>query len=241
MRIPTALLSILAMSACGPNDVVVKGIVFSGPDSVDERLPSAKITLYDADGETYDTTRADAKGKFEAVAPEGEYIHAEITASGFESTLFTGVSGLDEVYRVEDGMIYGFPTAELEVWEGLFAGCPGADESGGIVLGEIRMLELSQDGENPLVNGTAEVVSKNQKQTWKACYLDEEGLAYDPDATTAGPSGRFAIFGIAPGTRILTVGWEYIPEVWSYSDTYVFVQEDGVAPRFPSWVEWPEI
>ena len=238
---PVIVLSLLLLSACSPNEVTVKGVVFSSYDSMDERLSSARVTIFDEDGTKFDTARADAKGNFEAQAPEGEYIHADISAEGFETASFTGVSGLSDVYRVEDGMLYGFSTEQRDEWETLFAGCPGLGSNGGVVLGEIRMLELTDNGEHPLVSGVAEGVSRNQKKTWKACYLDDEGVAYAPDATTAGASGRFAVFGIEPGTRILTVGWEYIPDVWSYSDTYVRITEDGVAPRFPSWVEWPDL
>jgi len=232
---------VVFLAACTAPEVLVKGVVYSSYDSTSDRLSQARVIIVDQDDEKYDSVRADAQGKFEARAPEGETIHAEISGEGFEVTSFTGVSGLSEVYRVEDGLLFGFSNAQRAEWEALFAGCPGLETPGGVVFGEIRLLELTDSGEHALVNGVAEVVSRNQKRTWDACYLDDDGLAYAPEATTTGPSGRFAVFGIEPGTRILTVGWEYAPDIWSYSDTYVRLTEDGVAPRFPAWVNWPDM
>ena len=237
----TSLISMLViLSACSAPEVVVKGKVFASHDST-EPLAGAKITIVDEQGGKYSDAKADSAGKFEAMAPEGEYIHAEISGGdGFETTSFTGPSGLSEVFRVEDGTLYGFSTAERDALEVLFGGCPEFGTPGGVVFGEIRVLELSQDGEHPVASGIAEVVTRNQKTTWKACYLNEAEDAWDPAASETGLGGRFAIFGIEPGTHILTVGWEFAPDLWSYSDTYVRVIEDGVAPRFPAWVEWPE-
>ncbi len=239
MRVSLVILLVF-VTACGPSEIVVKGKVFASHDA-SEPLPQAQVSIRDEDGGKYDNVRANANGKFEALAPEGEYINAEITGDGFELTSFTGLSGVADVFRVEDGMLYGFSSDERADWEERFAGCPDMG-SGGMVVGEIRMLELSNGGEHPLVaNGVAEVVTRNVKKTWKACYLDDEGLAYDPDATNTGASGAFAVFGIEPGNHILTVGYEFAPDAWSYSDTYVRAVEDGVAPRFPAWVEWPDL
>ena len=240
MRVSLISLLLLA-AACGPKEVVMKGTVFDSPGDSAAPFSGAKISIFDEDENKYDNAKANASGKFEAVAPEGAYIHAEISGDGFETTSFTGPSGLSDVFRVEDGTLYGLSSDERAEWEARFAGCPDLDEPGGVIFGEIRMLELTENGEHPLVNGVAEVVTQNQKTLWRACYLDEDGIAFDADATSTGVLGAFAIFGIEPGTHILTVGWEFAPDVWSYSDTWVRVIDGGVAPRFPAWVEWPDV
>ena len=72
---------------------------------------------------------------------------------------------------------------------------------------------------------------------FEACYLMNEGDAWNPDAFNSGETGQFAIFGLDEGLYVLTVGYTMLgAEVYQIS-WEMLVPHDGVVPRFPIWVE----
>lgn len=217
-----------AALACGCSDgqVTVQGVVASERGTGRPPLGGASITLRDADGTVVDSGVTGADGAFSLVAPAGITMHAEVSAPGFATTSFTGVSGLNTEMMVEDGALYVVRTTEIEDWRARFAGCPGLDAEGGAYIGEVRVFDLqdSATGEHPEVTSASVRVSDaDGENAWKACYLDEAGSAWDPEATVTGASGVFAVFGVPSGLHTIIVDYA-VPNqsaVTAYYDTWM--------------------
>lgn len=230
----------LFLAACGglPDEVILEGVVLDQP--VDGApLAGAALEVRDEAGALYDSGKADPSGVFELAAPAGDVIFVDVTAPGFVRTAHTGVAGLQDRQIVEPGSLYGMSEAFLAEWEARFAGCPGIGE-GGAVFGEVRIWDVVEPGTDihPLVKTAVVTLEDDAGKTWKACYLDDAGEAVDPEAQWTGSSGRFAIFGVPEGLVRLRILYEYAPGRWTPPTDYpVRVPGQGVAPRFPAFVE----
>lgn len=238
------------MVACGPREVRVDGTVFQGPELAEPGLGGATVETFDEDGEPWAIDVADDDGKFNVAAPRGQTIYATVTADGYATSSFTGQSGTEERLQIVESQdeatghtLYGIRTEELEGWRALFADCPDLQEGGRAIVGEVRVFDIqdSVTDEHPIVTtASVKVVSATGVER-VGCYLDPTGATYDPESTQTGDSGRFAVFGLEPG--LATVEITYLAfdteEVVTYQGVYVPEGEDGVVPRFPTWVEFP--
>lgn len=235
---------LLALLACAPDDtVVLKGSVYASRTSV-STLSGATVTLFDYDGERLDRVQTDLTGRFVARVPAGTNLFARIEAQGYVASLFPGVTGLEQELSIEDGALYGVTTAEhlalLDTW----AGCPGLEPDGMLVVGEVRVWGIADPvtGESPT---TAQGVVESQPlkgRGTEACYLDAETLVYDPAATRTGETGAFALAGLEPGIGDLAVSSEFATDAWVFEEYPLWVPPgDGpvVAPWYPAWVSWP--
>lgn len=226
---------ILLLAACDgiPDEVVLKGTVFAGPGA-SERLGGATLTSWTKDGERFGEATADDQGRFDLPAPVGDTAFVDVEAPGTVRSSFTGVTGIDRELIVDDGLIYGVPQALFDAWAGRFEGCPGLGE-GGASFGEVRISNLVDPatGERPLVTTAVVTLEGPDDVVREACYLDDEGEAFDPEAEATGATGRYAIFGAPPGEHLLVVAYETAEGVW-WTDSYpVRVTEGGVVPMFP--------
>jgi hypothetical protein len=225
---------------CAADDVVeLRGVVQQAHDRA-EPLAGAAVEILDARGQRFDRGETTAAGAFRVTAPLGAMIFATVNGEGLLPAAFLGQSGVSPVARVEEGVLYGFSTAEEQAWRERFAGCPGADQPGGIVLGEVRFFDLAHPdtGEHPLCE-TGIVTVERKNEAYEACYLTEDGSAWDPDATETGTAGTFAIFGLPEGSGVLKVDYRYASTYLVKEEYPLWLPAEGVAPWFPAWVELP--
>jgi len=228
------------LAACDgiPDEVTLQGTVFSDPGTT-ERLGGATLTSHVLDGGEHASTTADDEGRFELLAPSNATVFVDVEAQGHVRSSFTGVTGIDGAMIVPDGTMYAITEATWDEWTSLFDGCPGVGE-GGASIGEVRISNLSDPstGERPFVTTAVVTLEDSEGETYEACYLDEEGAAYDPEAEVTGASGRFAIFGAPPGEYLLVVAYETAEGVWSGDHYPVRITEGGVTPMFPLWTDF---
>jgi hypothetical protein len=240
------------LAACKSQEVVIRGQAENGrarPD-VFWPLPNGTVTIFDQDALQYASARTDARGTFRTVGPAAQTVFATVTGEGLATSSFTGVTGpvnggpliisLDED---QDSPLYGVLLTDVDELREEFAGCPGADVANGIVFGEVRVIGITDPvtDEEPTV-ATAEVkVGGANEQELMACYLDDAGRIYDPEATVTGDSGRFAIFGVPSGLWTMSVTYSAFVEsdVETFSTLYVPEGDVAVVPREPTWVEFP--
>jgi len=230
------------LAACNPIPKVVtlEGHVYSDREATDT-LADATVQIRDLDGKRFDKATSNAKGRFSTTAPAGTYLFPIIEGEGLVPAAFMGLCGIDEVCEVEDGALYGVTADAWAAHEATFAGCPGVGSGAGVV-GEVRVWDLldPDTGEHPTTNAAVvELWEESTGETWSACYLDEDGLAHDPEATRSGASAMFGLFGAPPGVYVLSVGLEVYPGGWTWDDSYIYVPETGLAPRFPAYARFP--
>ena len=220
-------------------DVSVRGTVFASPAG-EVPLADATVILRDVRGKIYDRGRSDADGAFVVAAPPASDIVAEVQAEGYASAAFAGVTGEDPVFKVPDGTLYALRDDERASWEEDFAGCPGIG-SGGAVLGEIRVRELTEPDSDvhAIVTAGSVELAMDSGESLSGCYLDDEGLGWQEGREVTGETGRFAIFGVPPGFGTLTVRYAYTPNTVVEDRTVVFLPDGGVSPWFPAWVSLP--
>lgn len=231
-----------ALLGCTDPTVVVQGNVRADVAEDAPPFAGARLTLLNESGKkSLGTAKANAKGRFSAEIPGGITFHAIVDGDDHVPAAFSGVSGLNETFEVNEGVLHGLSQAEWDWWTTAFAGCPGVGE-GGAVIGIARTLELVDDnGEHPSVNtGLAELYDPVKDEVVaQACYLDPETLTYDPEAGFTGESGLFGIFGVEEGDYVLSMGLEVYENSYTWDDTVVYVPDGGAAPRFPAWVHFP--
>jgi len=236
--------AVLWVSACNPlpTQVTLKASV-NISRSDDQPLAGAPFVVRDDAGAIYDRSNLAQDGSVSALAPAGSFIFAEVQPKGRRPASFTGLSGLDPVYKVADGELYGWPEAEDASWRASFDGCPGVAGGSGSVLGEVRVLDLTDpvSGEHPLAGtGLVELWSFDTEETYLPCLLDGDvGESFDASAIYTGFTGRFAFFGVPEGVYLLSAALELGGSTLEWSDQIVYVPEGGVAPRFPIWVSFP--
>ena len=233
---------VLLVAACGQSPVSVRGTVTDDITSKSLPLVGATVSIRNGMGGPVDEATTNGRGRFNLQVPAGQRIYAIVEADDHVPTSFTGGSGFDPVLRVPDGTLFAVPETSLATRLDPFAGCPGL-ESGGVVIGEVRVNNLTDDetGENPLVQPAIVEWLPDGDSTApiEACYLDEEGVAYGPDATLTGPSALYAIPAVPAGLGILSVRYSLVEGGPQTSVSYdAYMPEDGVIARFPTWVEF---
>jgi hypothetical protein len=111
------------------------------------------------------------------------------------------------------------------------------------VYGEVRLFQVVDPatGVEPTVGTAWAAVEAADGTRMEACYLDDEGVAFAPDSTRTGGTGRFAVFGVPSGLHTLEVGFD-MPDGSTYTTLWTMWMPDGpgaVVPRFPVYVEFP--
>ncbi|MBT3218671.1 MAG: hypothetical protein HN348_06230, partial [Proteobacteria bacterium] len=163
----------IGLVACHTQEsITIEGTILESREADASPLAEATVKIREANGDLWDETSTQSSGAFSVLAPAGQNLFAEIRAADFVHASFNGLAGLSEVQPVGDGLLFGFSEAELQEWRDLFAGCPGADGGGGVVLGDIRVYGLQEEdtGEPPLVT-TGYVTAVGEDEEWEACYL----------------------------------------------------------------------
>jgi len=220
------------------SDINLVGVIFAAHDS-DEGLGGVTVTVNDEGNAPWDHVVTETSGAFTALAPRGSPIHVEVTGDGLVPLSFSGQSGLEEVFLVPDGVLYAMTTDEGAAWRSRFAGCPGADAGGGMIVGVIR-IQLSEDTQDdlanvPEINGFAYAEGDDDVRH-DACYLADDGLTYAPDADVAGKTGQFAIFGVEGGPFRLAIGRRLTSTSTTLTESFVYVPVDGAVSFQPAFV-----
>ena len=228
------------LPACGEDTVQLSGRVLQG---LEQDAVAAQATLqvlsWEDDAVLGEAT-TDADGTFAVEVPTSRNVFLRLDHAGARTTTFAGVVSLfDEA--IPDGYLYTLPEADAAELEALFEGCPGG-EGEGMVVGEVLHQDLvDRDGE-PVRNAGAQVTLELADGSEQhACYLDEEGEAYDPDALLVGASARFAVMGVPAGRHTLVVAYD-ASLTQRQVETYpvLMVEQPSVSPWFPAWVTLPE-
>ena len=219
------------------SEVELRGVVPTNRFEKSEPLRDTSVRVYDRDGVVYSDTRTGPTGDLNALAPRGSDIYLELGEAPATVVGFTGVSGFDEVLqlnRTDPPAVYGMPRAELEEWFGRFEGCPGLEE-GALVVGQSRAVDLIDPTteENPILNRVSATVVLLGGEVLEGCYLDLDGVAFNPAANETGTSGIFAVPGVPPGLHVLVLENELPGGIVSQASTRLFVDEARILPRFP--------
>lgn len=246
-RLFAAMMCGFVLTACTPGEIRVTGSVDRERNQVEGERPrllaGGTVEILDETGVQKSKVTTDDNGKFRAVAPSASTIFAEIRASDSEVvSSFTGVSGVESPMQVEDHALFAVSQEEIDTLRDKYTGC--SDAGGAIVYGEVRVvgLEDPETGESPLVTSASiSTTSIDESETHLACYLDDAGSAYAPEATTTGDAGEFAVFGVGPGMHTLVVEYTFFEDdpLTGYLAFFVPDGDSVVVPRYPIWVEFP--
>ncbi len=238
MMLRPLLIASLCLSACGPNDILLRGRVSDDVGDKSMDFDGALVEIREGTGPIVGEAITNSNGRFAVRVPRGARIFAVVSESGFLPTSFTGASGIEPVLRVPEGTLFGVPESTAERYLSLFEGCP-ALRTGAFAVGQVRVenLTIPESGENPIVTTARVEWNVRDRETLQACYLNEEGTAYDPTATETGLSGWYLVPDVAVGTGEIIVSYSTIVGAAEIVVIYpVYMPEDGVIARFPTWV-----
>jgi hypothetical protein len=238
---------LLVLAACDVRTVSVRGAVMHTPGDKSRGLADATLTIHDQFGAPFDEDVTNLQGRFRVEAPAGRRIFAVVDVEGYARSSFTGASATGEIMNVPDGQIYAVPPSVLGGWLDAFEGCPGLDGDGGIVIGEVRAVDLvdPDTGVSPIITTASSSFIHVDGTDRSGCYLDADGVAYDPTAEVNGPSGWFLVADVPAGVGTLVLDYYSFENPDGSKDdarrvTFdVYMPAGGVAPRFPTWVEAP--
>lgn len=235
----------LAWIGCAEQVTLLEGTVFESHDPLSGGLGGAELRFLDEYGEALGHTTAADDGSFAVQLPSGESLFAVVSADGYATSVFPGAIGIETEAAVADHAIYGVSDAELDGWLAAWAGCPGTDGDGAVVLGEVREFGVVDPytGESPTTNAASIEVRQTGDRSWAGCYLDEDGVAWDPEALTTGKAGVFGVFGVEAGLSDLVIRTTVTPTAVQ-TDVYpVLVPDEAdarvVSPWFPAWATFP--
>ena len=231
---------ILLLMACSARLVEVSGVVSDAHSGKSHPVPQADVFSHDWTTELIDQDTSGPEGFFSVMATRGAPLYLHLQAEGYVDTMIWGSTGQEDL-KVERGVVWlQTPEAAAEV-ETLFAGCPGIGE-GATIEGELRANVYGYDvvdGEWPLVAVGRVQVSTEDGTELSTCYLDDEGLAYNPDATETGQTGRFAIFGVPEGRVQVHTEMGSDGQDLSSQDYVGWMSEGSVLPLYPLYVPLP--
>ena len=230
----------LLMAACVVGDapqISVSGRLYDSPDSDAGVVAGAQVTALDAYGVEVDAATADDAGEFSVDVVGWDVFHLHLQADGYATTAWSGTAGETDIIA-DDGVLWLRSEADLDALRATHANCPTAQDAGGVVEGVMRLYIPSQEDNDTLPLVTTGVVTAWTVDgvAYSACYLDDEG-ASDPEATTTGETGNFAIFGVPTGPISVELGYSTYGVAAESGWYFVWLPESGVAPLHPALVE----
>lgn len=228
----------LLLSACNPlpTTVTMTGTVGDTPYGGGGVVAGAAIDIVDGGLALIDAQVADDAGAFAVLVPAGVPFFVTVTAEGYVPTAFSGTAGVYD-FEAPDG----YPWAASDAWfaalRAEFPACPTVAATGAVVAGEVRgNIPGTAYTDLPLIaTGSARAFDADGTE-YAACYLDDDG-ASAADATQAGNTGRFAIFGVPAGSIVVDVRYTD-PAGDEPVQLFRFVApEGGFVPIYPALVE----
>ncbi|MEY3210408.1 MAG: hypothetical protein RIT28_889 [Pseudomonadota bacterium] len=248
MILPLVVLG--ALFGCEAEFIVLTAVVNDGPGADAPAAPGVEVTSLGYDLGVIETVTADANGQVEVLLPKGAYFYLELDGDDWARTTWWGIAGQVDSTLPEDSL-FVLSQADADAVRAKYAGCPGADGVGAFVYGEVRFYapgyEPDPGQEWPLAITAAVRLVGEGGETLSACYLDAQGLAYDPDARWNGDAGQFAIFEVPTGFPTLTVDILTVDEETGQAEdepltsqtVTIYAPEGGVASMMPFYVNFP--
>lgn len=236
-RLLLSTAALLGLSACPPKpitEVVLRGRIHDGPESIDG-VAGGTIEVRTVDGAIFSSATADAAGDFSIEAPPAQPVFLVTNGADHVATSFTvNVGSLD--VDVPDNAVWARRASVLAEVQADFTGCGTADSATSTVEGLVRLYlgDVAEDDQLPVVS-TARILGDDGSGVLRtACYLDADGDS-DPTASETGETGRYGLFGLDPGPAVLTV--EYDAEGTAIStELLLYVPEGGTVPLYPTLV-----
>ena len=248
MTLPLILLG--ALFGCEAEFIQLTAVVNDGPGVDAPAAPGVEVTSLGYDLGVIETVTADDQGQFEVLLPKGAYFYLELDGEDWART--ASASAWLSTKSESSGKVEStWPAMPHQVVRAKYAGCPGADGVGAFVYGEVRFYapgyEPNPGEEWPIAITAAASLVGEGGETLSACYLDAQGLAYDPDARWNGDSGQFAIFEVPTGFPTLTVDILTVDEETGEAEdepltsetVTIYAPEGGVASMMPFYVIFP--
>lgn len=248
MTLPLIVLG--ALLGCEAEFIELTAVVNDGPGDDAPAAPGVEVTSLGYDLGVIETVTADAQGEFTVLLPKGAYFYLDLDGDDWARTSWWGIAGQVDATLPEDSL-FVLSQADADAVRARYAGCPGADGDGAFVYGEVRFYapgyEPEAGQEWPIaITATATLVGEDG-ETLEACYLNAEGLAYDPEAKWNGDSGQFAIFEVPTGFPSLTVDILTVDPDTGKADeepltsqtVTIYAPEGGVASLMPFYVNFP--
>lgn len=236
------MLLLLAL-ACAPKtneNIVVTGTLLDQDDENGAPVSGASVRSINLYTEVVDGAQTDGQGAFSLQAPAIDTFFISSAAEGHVPTSVVVQAGTDDV-AAPDGSVWIRRSEDHAAAMAPFAGCPGADQPGGVIEGEVRVYlgETVESGDShPLVTTARAYAEGADGALRAACTLNDEGI-YDGASDETGQTGRFAIFGLAEGIAALQISY-MIEDTLQVDQVHsVYVRADGVAPMYPAWVPLP--
>ena len=220
-----------------PGSVTLTGRVLSTQYG-DDGAPNVTIESFDSELEPYAEAATGANGEFSVEVMASRVYHLHLTGDGIVPTAFSGIVGQQDV-SLEDGDLYVRTEEEVAALRALHDQCPSAEEEGGIIEGVVEFPLISDASGEAVVAESAEVsAALNDATSYAACVLDDDGLSV-ADPGQVGVTGRFAIFGVAPGA--VTVEFQQpIGDKTLSNYGFALLPEGGIAPFHPAIIDLPQ-
>ena len=224
---------VLLLGACAEEPAVMRGQL-TIDQGTSEPAVGATVTILTEELTEVGAVTADELGAFEVEVPRGKRIFVEVGGADLVPAAFLAEIGDADLVEVPDQLLWAVSTETRDTWRQRFNGCPGADGTGGFMVGQA--LGWLGGTENAPVWPTTYVEAFGPDGSeLSACYLERKGVAYDPYAENVGASGYFGMFEMS-GFYLLDLTFP-VSDDGLQIDTYpLYVPEGGIVTRFPSWV-----
>jgi hypothetical protein len=230
----------LLLAACVVGDttqISVSGRLYDSPDADAGIVAGASVAALDAYGVEVDTATADDSGTFEVEVVSWDVFHLHLSADGYATTAWAGTAGESDI-AADEGVLWLRSETDLDALRATYSSCPSVQDEGGVVEGVMRLYIPGQEDNDTLPLVTTGVVTAWTVDgvAYPACYLDAKG-ASDPDATSTGETGNFAVFGVPSGPISVELGYTTYGTTAESGWYFVWLPDDGVAPMHPALVE----
>ena len=240
----------ILLAGCAPQTVAIRGTLFSDRERGAGPLADATITaVTPPSGAVVEEVVTDADGSFTLMLPASTGIALEMTAPDYALTVFHGSTPISGELVIPPGDVFGITLAEVEAERALFAGCPAPRATMRLPLARFAYSALPTPipGEAPVTSeGQVDVIEQGSEAEgtvlFSACYLNDDGIAYDDTASFTGRAGRFAVFGIDPGFYEIRSQWQHLPGQWIMNRAPAWVPDTDLVvalPQWPAWVDRP--
>ena len=235
-QVPVA--AMVLMFGCPPKPIVnveLSGTIFDGPDSIDG-VANANVEVRTVDGAFAASTTADSQGRFALKVPAGQPLFVIVgdTEDHVPTSFTVNIGTVDAV--APQGALWARRAEVLAELQQDFTGCGQADNASTTVEGDVRIYlgDVDELDELPIVTTASVLGDDGSGILLGACYLDEDGNS-DPESGRTGDTGRYGIFGLAPGSVNLTVTYESEDSAATI-DILVYVPDGGTVPQYPTLV-----
>ena len=220
-----------------PDSVNLSGQVLAG-QYAESGAPNLQVESLDSMLAPFDETSTDTNGEFSVGVQASGVYHLHLSGEGTITTAFSGVVGQSDI-ELDTGKLFVRTEEEVAALRGAHENCPTATDAGGIIEGIVEFpLTSDATGEAIIAESAKVTASLNDAVTYESCVLDDDGASL-ASGGSVGATGRFAIFGVAPGSITL----EFRQDIGNTTLTnygFVLMPENGIAPFHPAIIDLPQ-